>query len=122
MRDEPVAAERDQPIFGRAPQEHVAREEGNDRFDPPSLRRAALLLRLRKVVGDPRFAQLAGDRLLLAGLGVQAPPGRPVIRAGWTHRFPRDQGGSSRARAEEWASRRQRSGFAGRLAAEAVPN
>ena len=39
--DEPVSAERDQPILVVPLQEHVAGKEGHDRLDPPSLRRAA---------------------------------------------------------------------------------
>jgi hypothetical protein len=83
--DDSVAAESDLPILRGASEEHVTREERNNRLDPSSLRRAAFFSRLRKVMGDRRFAQLAGDRLLLTGLRVQAPPGRPVIGGrGWT--------------------------------------
>jgi hypothetical protein len=78
-RDDPVAAKCDQPIFGLTLDEHVTREERDDRFDAPSLRCAALPFGLGKKVGDARIAQLAGDGFLLSRLGVQAPPGGLAI-------------------------------------------
>jgi hypothetical protein len=78
-RHDAVAAERDEAV-GRTPlQKHVAGKERHDRLDPPSLGRAAFFSRLRKVVGDRRFAQLAGNGLLLAGFRVQAPPHGPAV-------------------------------------------
>jgi hypothetical protein len=74
----PVSAESGESILLSPFQEHVAWKEGYNRLDPPSLRSAAFFSRLRKVVGDTRFAKLAGSRLLLARLGVQAPPDQAV--------------------------------------------
>jgi tetratricopeptide (TPR) repeat protein len=71
---EPVSPKRDEPVFVVPFQEHVAGKKGNDRLDSPALRRAAFLSCLRQVIGDTRVAQLAGDCLLLARFGVQAPP------------------------------------------------
>jgi hypothetical protein len=82
-RDDPVAAKCDQPIFGLSLDEHVTREERDNRLDAPSLRCAALLFSLGKKVGDARFAQLASDGFFLSRLGVQAPPGGPGVALGW---------------------------------------
>jgi hypothetical protein len=74
---QPVSAESDESILRAPVQENVAREERNDRFDSPSLRRMTFFFCLRKEIGDIRLAQLAGDCFLLARLGVQAPPEYP---------------------------------------------
>jgi hypothetical protein len=99
---QPIAAEGHQPIVGVTIQEHVPSEQRDDGFDFPALRRPGLFHDLGKVIADSFLAQLARDRLFLAGLGVQTPPGavarflvrtqffpetrRVVVRLGWKYR------------------------------------
>jgi Tetratricopeptide repeat len=78
---QPIAAQRHQSIVGITIQEHVSGEERDDGLDLPALRRPGLLHHLGKVVKDAFLAELAGDRLFLAGLGVQAPPDGIVLLA-----------------------------------------
>ena len=80
---QPIAAERDQSIVGIAIQEHVSGEQRDDRLDFPALRRPGLLHDLGKVVKDTFLAELAGDRLFLPRLGVQAPPDGIVASGRW---------------------------------------
>ena len=51
-----VAAQGDQSIHRRAPQEHVAGKKRDDRLDPPALGSAALFFGLGQIVGDAGFA------------------------------------------------------------------
>jgi hypothetical protein len=89
---EAVSAGSDDPILRLSIQEDVAWKERNDRLDPPSLRGATFLFCLRKIIGDIRLAQLAGNCLLLAGFGVQAPPACPGSACRRPRVFPQVSG------------------------------
>jgi len=73
---QPIGAQREQSIVEIALQEHVAREQRNDRLNLPPLGRATFFQHLGKIVDHPQIAEISGGRFFLTGLGVQAPPDR----------------------------------------------
>ena len=72
--DQAVGSEGCKSIVDIAVQEHVTGEKWDNRLNFPALGRATFLEHLGKVVHDSMDSQIAGDRLLLSGFGVQAPP------------------------------------------------
>jgi hypothetical protein len=78
--DQAVGPQCFKAIVDTAVQEHVTGEEWNNRSNFPALGRATFLEHLGKVIHDSMDSQIAGDRLFLSRLGVQAPPDRFFLR------------------------------------------
>ena len=76
---QPVAAQREQAVVDITLQEHVTREERDNRLDFPSLGRASFFQYLGKVIDGPQGPELAGRRLFLSRLCMQAPPDRLAV-------------------------------------------